>query len=307
MIKRAVQITVENPDLAMSECFWGRPEFSADDGIGPLASLYQAGDAIIAIGGYFDEQFIIVGSGVMISPGLMLTATHVLKEFPRSGSGPVFLTFLQGGATRAWIPTETVTASGQSEFVTFNEHRKKVSDLSLVSCALHSDAHASYPLSLAPIELCLPLPEERLWAIGYKHGSIEQNVTGLTPLVASGIVKRCFANGRGERMPSICVEVAMECWGGMSGGPVYNKDGRLVGIVSSSFDGGPTYVTLIWDAMRLWVKSPQDGIWPCQEMDLFKGKKLGLVRIKGRVRRDADWKVILKLSKKEMEFLMTSG
>ncbi len=108
-------------------------------------------------------------------------------------------------------------------------------------------------------------------------------------------------------MPSVCIEVAMECWGGMSGGPVYNKDGRLVGIVSSSLDSGPAYVTLVWDAMRFSsVKSPQDRVWPCQALDLFKAKELGLVRIKGKVRRDADRNITLDLTKKEMEFLMSS-
>ena len=107
-------------------------------------------------------------------------------------------------------------------------------------------------------------------------------------------------------MPSTCIEVSMESWGGMSGGPVYNKDGRLLGVVSSSFDGGPTYVTLIWDAMRLWVKAPQQGVWPCQTLDLFKGMDLGLVKIKGQVKRDSDWNVTLVLTKEEMEVLVTS-
>lgn len=199
-----------------------------------------------------------------------------------------------------------MTASGPSEFVTLSEQRKIVSDLSLVSCALHSDAHASRTFSLASIELCLPLPGQRLWAVGFRHGTIDQEASGLTPLVTSGIVTACFANGRGDRMPSTCVEVSMDTWGGMSGGPVYNEDGRLLGVISSSFDGGPTYVTLIWDAMRLGVNTPQQGVWPCQTLDLFKGMELGLVKIKGQVKRDSDWNVTLVLSKEEMEFLVTS-
>ena len=305
-MKHIVQITTENPDLSILEYSWVRPEFTADDGIGSLANLYQAGDAIIAVAGYFGEQLISVGSGVMIAPGLMATATHVLDEFPRTGSGPVFLTFLEGGVARAWLPTDVVTASGPSEFVTFGEQRKIVSDLSLASCALHSDAHALRALSLASIELCLPLPGQRLWAVGFRQGTIDQDATALTPLVTSGIVTACFANGRGDRMPSACVEVSMESWGGMSGGPVYDADGRLVGVVSSSFDVGPTYVTLIWDAMRLGVNAPQQGVWPCQTLDLFKGMELGLVKIKGQVKRDSDWNVTLVLTKEEMEVLVAS-
>ena len=250
-MKHTALITAENPNVASLQFNWGRPEFTADDGLGSLESLYQAGDAIVAVAGFLGDELITMGSGVMIGPGLMLTATHVLDEFPRTGPGPVFLTFLPGGLTRAWLPSDVVTASGRSEFGAVGEDRKKVSDLTLISCALHSDAHIAYQLSLVPIEVCLPLPGERLWAVGFRHGSIEADTRGLILMITSGIVTECFVHGRGERLPSTCVEVSMESLGGMSGGPVFNKEGRVVGIVSSSFDGGPTYVTLVWDVMRL--------------------------------------------------------
>lgn len=299
-MKHIALITAENPAVAALKLNCGRPEFTDDDGIGSLDSLHQASDAIIAVTGLFDDQLVTMGSGVMIGPGLMLTATHVLDEFPRTGPGPAFLTFLTGGLARAWLPSDVATASGPSEFGTVGEERRKVSDLALISCALHSDAHASHPLSLVPIEVCLPLPGERLWAVGFKHGTIEQDATGLMPMITSGLVMECFVHGRGERLASTCVEVSMESLGGMSGGPVFNKDGRVVGIVSSSFDGGPTYVTLVWDAMRLSVKSPQKGIWPFSTIDLFKGKELGLVSIKGEVERKKDSKdVILNLTDEE--------
>ena len=80
-----VQVSTNNSDLAKLERQWGRPAFTPDDGIGSLDSLHQAGNAIVAITGYFEDQLISIGSGIMIAPGLMLTATHVLEEFPRSG------------------------------------------------------------------------------------------------------------------------------------------------------------------------------------------------------------------------------
>jgi hypothetical protein len=53
---------------------------------------------------------------------------------------------------------------------------------------------------------------------------------------------------------------------------VVNDEGWLVGIVSSSFEGGPTYVTLIWDAMRLSVSGAPQSVWPEHETDLFLGR-----------------------------------
>lgn len=104
-------------------------------------------------------------------------------------------------------------------------------------------------------------------------------------------------------MPSSCIEVAMDTMGGMSGGPVVNDEGWLVGIVSSSFEGGPTYVTLIWDALRLSVEGAPQCVWPQDEVDLFLGRDLGLVRIKGMVRRDEMGNVVLTMSTPEMSQL----
>jgi hypothetical protein len=104
-------------------------------------------------------------------------------------------------------------------------------------------------------------------------------------------------------MPSPCIEVAMDTMGGMSGGPVVNDEGWLVGIVSSSFEGGPTYVTLMWDAMRLSVNGAPQNVWPEDEADLFLGRDLGLVLIKGSAKRDEGGNVVMTLSTPEMEQL----
>jgi len=294
-----VQITADNPKLASLRRSWVTPAFSAEDGIGPMGSLHQAGDAIVAVAEMTKEGFKAIGSGVMIGPGLMLTASHVLDEFPHHGQGPVCLTFLPGAA-RAWLPKGRTTLTGPSEF---GPDRRKVSDLTLMSCDLHSDALDNFPLMLAPIQLGMPLIGERLWAFGYRHGDILDGASLVTPFVTSGVVTGCYPQGRGERMPATCIEIAMDTMGGMSGGPVVNDDGWLVGIVSSSFEGGPTYATLIWDAIRISVSGAPVNLWPDGEGDLLVGRDLGLVRLKGDVTRDAERNVKVTLSTAEMEQL----
>ena len=296
-----LEITKTNTELAELRREWGRPAFTEDDGIGPLDSLHQAGDAVVAIAGYFDNKLISIGSGIMIAPGVALTATHVLDEFPRSGSGPLLLTFLPDGAGRAWLPTSTVTFSGASEF--YGGARKVISDLTIVSCGLNSIAHTNHPLSLAHIELCLPLVGQRLWAVGFRHGEIDGDETAVSPLFSSGLVTASYPHGRGERMRSPCVEVAMEALGGMSGGPVFNKEGRLIGIMSSSFDGGPSYVTLVWDSFRVSIDGLPLDIWGRETSGLLEGAQLGLVRVKGSFKADEERNITLPLSDKEMQVL----
>ncbi len=75
----------------------------------------------------------------------------------------------------------------------------------------------------------------------------------------------------------------MDTVGGMSGGAVVNSDGYLVGIVSSSFEGGPSYVTLIWEAIRLGVKGTVPKLATQESVSLLSAKALGLVKLKGKV------------------------
>ena len=295
----SVLITEDNPRLAALQRSWVTAVFTPEDGIGPMPSLHQAGDSIVAVAEITDEGVKALGSGVMIGPGLMLCASHVLDEFAQDGSGPVCLTFLPGRA-RAWLPQGRVTATGPSAF---DPKRRRVSDLTLMTCSLNSEAHEQFPLTLAPIKLALPLIGERLWAFGYRHGDIVDGAGLLTPLVSSGLMTGCFPQGRGERLPSPCIEVAMDTIGGMSGGPVVNNEGWLVGIVSSSFDGGPSYVTLIWDAMRLSVPGAPRSVWPEDVVNPLMGRDLGLVVINGSATRDETGKVVVGLTTPEIEQL----
>lgn len=298
----SVHITEDNPALATLRRSWVTAAYSSVDGIGAMGSLHEAGDALVAVARIDDHGTTVLGSGVMVGPGLLLTATHVLDEFPPDGAPPLFLTFLQD-ATRAWLPRDRSTASGPSAF---GPDRKIVSDVTLLSCTLNSEALEDHPLTLAPIQVALPLINERLWAFGYRHGAIDEGAALITPLVTSGLVTSVFPQGRGERMPSSCIEVAMDAKGGMSGGPVVNANGDLVGIVTSSFDGGPSYITLIWDALRLKVRSTLPLLAGRGDIDLFSARQLGLVRIKGEATRQRRGDVVLSLSEAEAKLFSES-
>lgn len=277
----SVRITEDNPALATLRRSWATAIYSDQDGIGTMGSLHEAGDALVALALLEDGGPTVLGSGVMVGPGLVVAATHVLDEFTLADASPVVLTFLPDAA-RAWLPRERSTTSGPSAF---REDRRIVSDISLLSCTLNSDAHAHHPLMLAPLQVALPLVGERLWAFGYRHGELRDTTALVAPMVTSGLVTAAFPHGRGERMPAACIEVAMDTKGGMSGGPVVNANGDLVGIVSSSIEGGPSYVTLIWDALHLKVRSTLPSLAGRGDLDLLTARTLGLVRIKGLIKR----------------------
>ncbi|WP_205622368.1 trypsin-like serine peptidase [Xanthomonas arboricola] len=297
----SVRITEDNPALTMLRRSWATAIYSDEDGLGPMGSLHEAGDALVALAQLEEYGPTVLGSGVMIGPGLVVAATHVLDEFSARRASPLLLTFLPDGA-RAWLPRESSTVSGPS---VFGEDRRQVSDVTLLSCTLNSEAHVHHPLILAPLQISLPLVGERLWAFGYRHGALQDATALITPLVTSGLVTAAFPQGRGERMPSACIEVAMDTKGGMSGGPVVNANGDLVGIVSSSIEGGPSYVTLIWEALRLTIGSRLPSLTG-RDIDLFAAQRLGLVKLKGRIRRRRNGDVTITLPEPEIELLAAS-
>ena len=92
----------------------------------------------------------------------------------------------------------------------------------------------------------------------------------------------------------------------MSGGPVVNADGELIGIVSSSFEGGPTYVTLIWDALRLRVESTLPPFTNLGAMSLFAARDRGFVRISGNFKRRGRADVVLTMSETELKLFVAS-
>lgn len=277
----AVQITDDNPALQTLRRSWVTSVYSDHDGLAPMGSLHEAGDALVALSLVENGSNIVLGSGVMIAPGLVVAATHVLDEFKARDASPIIISFLPSGM-RAWLPHESSTASGRSAF---DVDRKVVSDICLVSCSLNSEAHSELPLTLAPVQIALPLRGERLWAFGYRHEAIEDGAALITPLVSTGLVTEVFPSGRGERMRSACIEVAMDAKGGMSGGPVVNSKGNLIGIVSSSFDGGPTYVTLMWDALRYKFVSRLPSMASWGELDIIAARNHGLVRLVGDIHK----------------------
>lgn len=302
-MSHSVRITKANPELANLKLSWATPVFTGEDGIGSLDSLHQAGDAFVAVGMMGSAGMTIVGSGVMVAPGMALTATHVIDEIEAAGETPVLLTFLES-AGRAWLPIGISALSGPSAYY---DDVKVFSDITLISCTLNSDALVTAPLSLAPMRVALPLLGDRLWAIGFRHQAVRDGAALISPMISSGLVTQAFPMGRGERMPSPCFEVDMETIGGMSGGAVVNAVGEVVGVVSSSPDGGPSYMTLIWDALRLRVKGAVPRLLRNETVSLLGAKAAGLARLAGDVDRNPWGEVTFNLSNEEAALFARSA
>lgn len=300
-----LQTVMEYPETNKldRDCKWGRPEFEAVDGFGEQ-ELWQLEGLIVALGFINDDKQCIIGSGIMVAPGLCLTATHVIDETKEKHG--LLHTFPNESSMRIWKPEDFHAMKGVTDTILFNKPEERFSDVSILSYSPFSKFNDDKPHLYAPIEVYLPKIGERLWAVGYREASNDG-----TPLigyfVSSGLVTEQYLEGRGSHIKGACIEVAMKTIGGMSGGPVFNEEGRVVGVISSSMESeddnkGPTYVTLIWPSLISTVYSPwPEDHWPEDLAGLQVKVENNGPRVMGSATFDDNETISLKFSKQKIE------
>ena len=270
---------------------WVRPEFQAHDGLVDLDSLHIMDGLVLAFGFIDDRGANSYGSGIMVAPGLLVTATHVAEE--TKGTAGMAFSFLSSGKMRLWSPHQVHILTGPRNDVLMNgDDRRRVSDVTLCSCYPMSDVALDQPLLMAHLEVAIPKIGERLWAVGYRE-TAREDAPSMAMLCSSGLVTAVYLEGRGTLLPGPCIEIGMNTVGGMSGGPVFNTLGHVIGIVSTSIEAddllGPTYVSLIWPALVGEVDAPwPKEYWPNGEASLKLANSLGFARIHGEVEMDGN-------------------
>jgi len=275
---------------------WGDFEGPGFDGFSQMPTL-DFREACVAIGYKGDDgRFHVCGSGTMIALGVILTATHVLDE--TTGGAPLAWAYLPNGRLRLWGPVRranysiTVPSPHPTEPDQVETH-----DISLIACELISPPEVEFPIRIARASVAVPSIGARLWAMGHRRvNPVEQETPDVALFASSGLVTLVYPDRRDKMLPNPCVEAEMTTIGGMSGGPVYDERGHVVGVVSTSVQGisdeatRPTFVSMMWPAFLLDV-----GVgWPAHRWDSFAAQlmttlvhapKRGLSNIRGHAGR----------------------
>jgi hypothetical protein len=218
-----------------------------------------------------EKQF-VEGSAVMVAPGIAIAAAHVIG--PRApaikdGSLHIFCNGLTPSGLRHW-KVRHVCEVGNS-------------DLFVLSLEYASPIEANSTFKQAVISTRLPCVGEPIMIAGFRatrsdfevrDGDLvyEGNVR-----IGVGTVTERYSDGRDRKvLPWPTIEVDCSTKGGMSGGPAFDKNGRLIGILTSSFetedDLGPSYVSLLWPALVVtivpaWLQEFVGGPKSLLEMD----------------------------------------
>jgi hypothetical protein len=133
--KKSIQVTFEHPESNKLDrkCRWIVPELNAVDAIGEL-ELWALRGLIVAIGFFNDEQNRIIGSGVMIAPGLCLTATHVMQEMHDKNA--LAYSFPDVNNMRIWVAKDFSAQQKVSiEIIPFQKKSPRYMDVGILSLA----------------------------------------------------------------------------------------------------------------------------------------------------------------------------
>jgi hypothetical protein len=200
-----------------------------------------------------------MGTAMLIAPGVALTAAHIVDACedaygPMGEPSPFVLYALQYGS-----PTEMHVMEVHRVF------RARFTDLALLH--LRGDA-AWFPVAYPRIDLRMPTAGQKIFAFGYPgrattmERKIEVVANGHT---TTGEILEVYGDGRDTvRAPFPCFSTNARFDDAMSGGPVLNEEGCLIGAVCSNLPPdtpeGEHYslVTSLWPMVGIEIDIPWD-------------------------------------------------
>ena len=234
---------------------------------GSLLSIHVAGDG--------SHQ--VDGTAVMVAPGIAISARHVIEPYmDRLAKGESYgvCCTLIGDGLQIW-KIHKITIVGEC-------------DLAILGLILGTPMPKSRSFVYAAITTRMPRLGEPLSIVGLraletntkKVGKHYSSELTFASLVSAGVVSNQYPGGRDRAMlPWPVLEVACPTWGGMSGGPVFDERGFLVGLLCSSVLGedgsGTSYVSMIWPVLT----TKFEGGWPAN----YFSKPTTLLELDARV------------------------
>lgn len=226
-----------------------RMSYLSDSEISRLKTWGRLKGTVLAVNLTSKSSHRVEGSAVLVAPGIALCAAHVFHaHIERLVSGEL-----------------------QTLCIGVSEHGNELwglrgikfvpnTDVCILTLSLINGLPPDRTFHQASITTRTPRRGERLFVVAFKAEEedcdnwtegqkIRQNV-----LVCAGQVTQHFMKGRDRVMlPGPAIEVDFESWAGMSGGPVFDEEGWLVGVLSSSVSGqhcdSPSFVSLAISAL----------------------------------------------------------
>jgi S1-C subfamily serine protease len=237
-----------------------------------VTSLTAFNGALLTISFRDGSEQHTLGSGVLVHPGVAITAKHVVKDWLpalASGAASVVCQAARSDLLLLWDVTSVQALPD--------------ADLAVVTLRYRADLPPGNQFFVAHATTRMPQIGERVFLCGFTSDTARVPVSSRMALsglnrIGEGRVIEVWPSGRDRVMlPSASFAVDCPAFGGMSGGPVFDNSGRFIGVVTSSNEGEDdlAYVSHVWPALV----SPIEPIWPRQYGPttlLHMGRKCGV-------------------------------
>jgi len=212
--------------------------------------------AVIAIYTVVKGIHEVYGSGFMVGPGIAITAKHTFTAFLADVPKEQFAGMCIG-------ISPTGIALWRIKTITYVDNTD-ILILGLTAASKVMDSYTNFALSTR-----CPSNGESVALLGFRRKNLIRNDSQPefsfegNLFCATGIVINQYPTGRDSvMMPWPTLEIDCHTVGGMSGGPVIDKNGFVVGLISSSLDSeqknGPTFVSLLWPSLSMKFEA----VWP---------------------------------------------
>lgn len=189
-----------------------------------------------------------LGTAFLVLPGLAMSAAHVVADYQEAGrleAGPLLLIGAFGEDLRAWAVDRI--------------RMPKEGDVALLEIVPRFDQGEGVHINHVHLSARLPKVGEPVLALGLIASApdfpfdpaADDALIAVTGVAATGTVLEFYPR-RDRNLPGPTLRCNFMAPGGMSGGPVFDKDGYVCGIVSASMeiDGAwESYVSLHWPAI----------------------------------------------------------
>ncbi len=228
----------------------------------------------------------VMGSVTMISPGLFITASHVVeiwlrrehKDLRRLKDGSILSTIevlqsFKNGGLAVWNIGEVVAVPDSDLAILVATSLTKGGDLvtSLVNSELRINVDLHLPDEKQPV-VCFGFPETE------SSGEFEGVEHTLKPRWVNGPVKGVHKEG-GRHVKTATIEIEGSIMSGMSGGAVLNQDNSIIGVNSwgADFDNS-SYIAAIRSIFNTpFTVSPNNN----KKNTLLEMTEMGIINVIG--------------------------
>lgn len=241
----------------------------------PLTSSFT--EYVFGLAAYKHNFYFPSGTATIIAPNLLMTAKHVVEDF-----------YLRFDKSRIATPeigrSINLNATFNIVAIQILERGKKgalwevrkiylssTTDIAFLLISPASKEALAYEWKIPVIDFSPPKEGTRVDCFGFRESRVKLKESELEwfdiPTHATGIVKEIHHEYRDKsRINFPCFQTNARFDGGMSGGPVIDESGALIGVISSNLppedETGEhiSYVALIWPSLLTPIDITVEGL-----------------------------------------------